>query len=170
MREEEAGLLPHSGQEIVEIVRGRRTGARREAHGGRGVFQETVVLVVDELELLLLLDRLDHQAQLLFELIVRMAVEVRDPGVHPDDGLDRAQHVLPRLLHVVDPRGVERLFGLRRADDGDGGVVVLGAIHRGRRRPRPDPREEFRQPARRDDRGLDDGLVRGGELTCRSVP
>src|SRR6185369_11054484 len=102
MGQEERGLLPDLRQELVEVVRSGWTAAGLDLLPGRHVVEEPVLLVVDELALLALLDRLDDEAQLLADLVVGAAVEVRDPGVHVEDGRDRRQHVLARVLDVVD--------------------------------------------------------------------
>ena len=84
--------------------------------------EQAVVRVVDQLALLPLLDRLDRQAQLLLDLVVRAAVEVGDAGVHVEHRVDRAEEVFARLLLVVDE-------GLRQL-----ALVAAGAGDRRRRR------------------------------------
>ena len=68
----------------------------------RGVGEQAVLLVVDQLALLALLHLLDEQAELLLDLIEGTAVEVRDARLHVEHGGDRVEQVLARVLLVVD--------------------------------------------------------------------
>ena len=104
MGEEEGGLLPHARDQLVEIVGSRCPGARLDAHRIVDAVEEAVAAIVDELVLLLLLDALDRDGQLLLDLIVRAAKQVRDPRVDLDRRRDRRQRVLARLVRVVDQR------------------------------------------------------------------
>ena len=99
---EEGGLLPNEAQQFVEVVRCWCTIACGDAIGGIGCSQQTELLVVDEFPLLTLLDALNRQAQLLFQLVVGVVVEVAHAGMHTNNGLQRVQRVLRGILLVVD--------------------------------------------------------------------
>ena len=92
------------GEQLVEVVGGRRTGAGVDALLEVGVVQQPEVAVVDQLVLLPFAQRLDGQPQLLLGLVHRVVVEVGHPGVHAQDRLRDAQLVLPRRRVVVDER------------------------------------------------------------------
>jgi hypothetical protein len=78
MRQEEAGFLPDLGDQLIQIVRGRRAGAGADDLVGRRVGDQPIAGVVDQLAFLLLLDRLDGQADLLHDMVVRYAIQVGD--------------------------------------------------------------------------------------------
>ena len=81
--------------------------------------EKTVFLVVDQLAFLALLDRLDRQAKLLFDLIVRHAVEIGDARVDVEDRLHGAQQVLARILDVIDVGLRQHALVAQRAGDLD---------------------------------------------------
>ena len=70
------------------------------------------------LQVLTLFDFLDHQAQLLANLIMRAAVQIRDAGLHVENGGDRIQRELARLFFVVDVDLGEIDFFVGAAFDG----------------------------------------------------
>ena len=83
-------------QQFVQVVRGGRPGAGLDPLGEVGVVQQPEVRVVDQLVFLAFPQRLDGQPELLLDLVHRVVVQVRDPGVHPQHGLGHAQLVLAR--------------------------------------------------------------------------
>ena len=94
--QEDRRLLPHRGQQVVHVVRGRRAGAGVDALAEVGVVQQAEVAAVDQLVLLALAQRLDGQPQLLLGLVHRLVVEVGDAAVHAQHGLRDAELVLAR--------------------------------------------------------------------------
>ena len=102
MREEKGWLLPHPRDQLVEIVRRRRAGARGELHRRRHVGEQAIFRIVDELVLMLLLDLLDENAELLLDLVEGPAVEIRHAGLDVEDRGDRAQEIFARGLIVID--------------------------------------------------------------------
>ena len=114
------------------------------------------------------LDSLDRQAQLLFDLILRTAVEIGNAGVDIEDGRDGAQKILARCLLVVD----ERLRQLRLAAFVTGDLDLIGiadavaSIDTGFHRH---PLQQMDQPAWGDGREL--GYRLGGirELPRRNI-
>jgi hypothetical protein len=76
MREEECGLLPYERDQLVEIVRRGRPATRLDSLLRCDIGEDPVFAVVKNLRLLALLDCLDRETELLFDLIVRMAVKV----------------------------------------------------------------------------------------------
>ena len=166
--EEEGGFLPDLGQQIVEVIRRRRPAQRRDALTGGDVGQQAVIAVVDQFVLLPLLDRLDGQPQLFLDLVVRAAVQVRNTGVHVENGGDGAEEVLARLLLVVD-EGL-RQFGLVALGTGDLHVArVLDLVQAVDAGFDGQPLQQVRQPARRNGRKLRDGLGGVGELPCGDI-
>src|SRR5258708_18376020 len=108
MSQEEGGLLPDAGEQLVQIIRRRSALARFHLERFLHILQQAIVGIVDELALLTLLDLFDRQAELLADLIVGMAIEVGDSGMYVNHRGDRAQRILPRLLLVVD-KGLRQL-------------------------------------------------------------
>jgi hypothetical protein len=49
-----------------------------------------------------LLDDLDRETELLADLIVGRTIEIRHACVHVDHNVESAQHVLTRVLFIVD--------------------------------------------------------------------
>jgi hypothetical protein len=134
----------------------------------RGIDQQAVIGVVDELAFLAFLHHLDGEAELLADLVVRVAVQIRHARVHIQHGGDLAQRVLAWLLFVIDERFGQLPFVLRSTVDGDGHVAshAVDAERAGfHRRPRQQPH----QPARCDDAQRRDRLCRIGELSCGAV-
>ncbi|MCY1518706.1 hypothetical protein D9M68_534300 [compost metagenome] len=158
VREEERGLLPHLGQQLVQVVGRGRAGQREDALLFAHLRQQAVVGVVDELALLVLLDRLDREAQLLLDLVVRAAVQVGDAGVHVEHGAHGIQVVLARVLFVVD-EGARQLvlFFARGAGDLDR-LGVLDLVDAVDARFHRHPLQQVRQPARADGLELGNGL------------
>ena len=89
------------------------------------------------------------QTQLLPDLVERVAVEVGDLRRDVQDGRNRVQRVLARLLFVIGERRGQRVLLVRLADDFDG-VVVRDAVDPQRARFERLPVQEAHQPARRD--------------------
>ena len=151
VREEERGLLPHLRDEGVEVVRGRRAGAGRDAHRRRGAREEAVVGVVDELALLALFHHLDEDVELLADLVHRAAVQIGDAGLHLQRRRDGAERVLARLLFVVDAHDRERVAVGRAALDADPCLAAfLHLVHAVRAGLDRGPRQQAHEPARRD--------------------
>ena len=111
MGEEEARLLPHFGQKLVEIVWRRRALARLDPLRRRGARQQAVFGVVDQLAFLALLHPFDQQSKLFLNLVERLAVEVGDARLHVENGGDRLEKIFARVLFVID-EGL-RQVGLR---------------------------------------------------------
>ncbi len=164
MGQEEGGLLPDLGQQLVQVVGRGRAGQREDALLVRDLGQQAVVGVVDQLAFLVLLDGLDGQAQLFLDLVMRAAVEVGDARVHIQNGGDGVEEVLARLLLVVHI-GARQLvvFLLGRAGDLDG-LRVLDAVEAVDARLHRRPLQQVRQPARADGRKLGNGFGCVGQL------
>ena len=62
---------------------------RGDSHRRRGIGQNAVIRVVDELAFLALLDLLNEQAKLFLDLIIGLIVEVGDAGLDIENGRDR---------------------------------------------------------------------------------
>src|ERR1700722_4425567 len=126
MREEEAWLLPHFGQELVKVVRSGPSFARPNALARRRAGEEAVFAVVDELALLSLLHLFDEEAQLFLDLIEGLAVEVRYARLYVENGGHRLEKILARVLDIVDERfGQVRILAARRAAFDVGLIVAL---------------------------------------------
>ena len=102
MGEEEARLLPHLGQEFVEVVGRRRAFSRADPLRRRDAGEKAVLAVVDELAFLPLLHPLDQQAELLLNLIEGLAIEVRDARLNVEDGGNRLEEIFARIVDVID--------------------------------------------------------------------
>jgi hypothetical protein len=168
MGQEEGGLLPHPRDQFVQIVGGGRAGPRGDALGRRHVVQQAVFTVVDELAFLPLLDRLDGQAQLLGDLVVRRAVQVGHAGMDVDHGIDRAQHVFARLFFVIDEglRQHALVAGRTVHRHGRGVLHLVQAEDAGLD---GHPFQAVHQPARSDAPHLGSGLGRIGKLPRGNV-
>ena len=123
--------------------------------------KESVLLVVDQLAFLALLDRFDREAKLLFDLIVRDAVEVGHPRMNVEDRLHGTQKVFARVVDIVDVGLRQDALVAHRAGDLDAVCVLhlIDAIDAGFDR---NPAQEVHQPTRRDARHLRNGLGRIG--------
>lgn len=110
MGQEERRFFPYLGQQLVEVVRGRRAGQREDALLVGHLRQQAVVGVVDQFAFLVFLDGLDGQAQLFLDLVVRAAVQVGDAGVDVKDGRDGIEEVLARIFFVVDVGARQLVF------------------------------------------------------------
>lgn len=104
MGNEECRFLPHQTQQFIEVVGCRCTITGGDAVGWAGTCQETELLIVDEFPLLTLLDALDGEAKLLFQLVVGIIVEVADARVDAYYRLKGVQRIFRRVLLVVDIR------------------------------------------------------------------
>ncbi len=107
---EQQPRLAAPGQQLVEVVRGRRAGAGVDALLEVRVVQQPEVPVVDQLGLLPFPQRLDGQPQLLLGLVHRLVVEIGDPGLDPQNRLRHAQLVLARRRVVVHERAGQRVL------------------------------------------------------------
>ena len=130
VRQEERGLLPDAGEELVEVVGRGGPAARVDVHHLVDLVEQAEVGMIDHLPFLALLDALDRQTDLLAQLVDRLVEQVGDAGVDPDDRLDHVQRELLRLRLVVHE---------------DLGNVVLALVgprdlDRQARRARPPPR------------------------------
>ena len=149
VREEKARLLPHFRQQFVEVVRRGRARQRKDALVVMHAGQQAVVGIVDQFAFLALLDRLDGQAQLLLDLVVRAAVQVRHARVHVEHRADGIEKILARLVVVVD-EGL-RQFRLVALRAGHAHVLrILYAIEAVNTRFHGQPLQQVHQPARRD--------------------
>ena len=128
VRKEERRLLPHQGEQLVEVVGSGRPGAGGDALFEVGVVQQPELAVVDQLVLLALAQRLDGQPELLLGLVHRVVVEIGYPGVHPQHGLGHAQLVLAGLGLVVDEGARQLGLALVSGGHGDGGLAVAGSV------------------------------------------
>lgn len=122
-----------AAEELVQVVWGRRAGVRLEALLEVGVVEQAELLVVDQLVLLTLAQRLDGQPELLLGLVHRLVVEVGDPRVDPQNGLGDREFVLARIQFVVDERaGQLMLAGVveptSRSPPRRGGSAVGGGL------------------------------------------
>ena len=126
--QEEAGRLPHLGDQRVQVVGGGSAAQRLDRLLGGHLCEQSVLRVVDQLGLLAFLDGLDGQSQLLGDLVVRARVQVGDPGVHVEQRRDRAQRVLARAGLVVDVGLGQRVLGPGAALVGVDGHL-LGVDH-----------------------------------------
>ena len=93
--------LPAPTEQFIQIVRCRRPTAGGEALGFGDIVQQPEFGVMQQFALLAFADRLDDQPQLLFGLIHRVVVEVRDPHRDLQDGLGRAEFVFTRGRIVI---------------------------------------------------------------------
>jgi hypothetical protein len=168
MSQKEPRFLPDLRDQLVQVVGGRRAGASGDLLRRGRAAQQPVLHVVDEFVLLPLLDRLDGQAQLLCDLVVRHAVEVRDPRVDIHHGGHGAQQILARLFLIVHERLRQIAFVASRAVHGDSGGV-FNSIHPIDARLNRHPLQCLDKPARRHDAKLGYGLGRVGELPGRKV-
>ena len=89
MGEEKRRLFPDLGDQFIQIVGRRRPASRGDSHRRRGIGQNAVIRVVDELAFLALLDLLNEQAKLFLDLIIGLIVEVGDAGLDIENGRDR---------------------------------------------------------------------------------
>jgi len=76
MSKEECRFFPNPGNKFVEIVGRRCASARLDFLRRCSVCEKAIFLIVDEFAFLAFLDGLDSQAKLLFDLIMRHAVEI----------------------------------------------------------------------------------------------
>ena len=102
MGQEERRLLPHLGNQLIEIIGRRRALAGHDALRRRSVGEQAIFGIVDQLAFLAFLDLFDQQPQLFLNLIEWMAVQVGDAGLHVEHGGDRIEEVLARLLVIID--------------------------------------------------------------------
>lgn len=168
MEQEEAGFFPDFGDELVEVIRGGRTGAGVDALGWRDAMEKAVFAVIDELRFLSLLNRLYDQPQLFADLIIGFAVQIGDPGMHVEDGVDGAEVVFPWVLDIVDEGLGEDAFIAGGAVDFDlaGVFDLVEAVYAGFH---GDPVEEVGEPARRDGDHLRHCPGGDGQLSCRDI-
>jgi hypothetical protein len=125
-------------------------GQREDALRVGDLGQQAVVRIVDQFAFLVFLDRLDRQAQLLLDLVVRAAVQVRHAGVHVEDRRHGVQVVLARIVFVVDIGARQLVFGFARgARDADRFRIpdLVETVDAGFDRG---PLQQVRQPARAD--------------------
>ncbi len=133
---------------------------------GRGdVFEQAVAGVVEELAFLFFLDGFDGEAELLLDLIERVAEEVGDFGLDVDDGGDGIEDKLAGLLVIVDERIGDGLFVFLIADDFDG-IFIDDAIDAEGAGFEGLPVEKANEPARGNGAVLGRGFGDVGELEC----
>ena len=96
MRQEERRLLPDQRQQLVQIVRRRRAVAGADPHRRVDRVDQPELLAVDQLPFLAFLDPLDRQPHLLFELVERAVVQVRDARMHAHHRLHGRQRIFAR--------------------------------------------------------------------------
>ena len=101
MQQEKTGLFPDLGDQLVEVIRRGRASARTDTLRRRHAAQKSIFLVVDQFALLPFLDRLDDEAKLLADLIIRLAVQIRHPGMDIEDGIDRTQIIFAGIIDIV---------------------------------------------------------------------
>ena len=167
--QEESGLFPDLGQQLVQVVGCGRAGQREDALFIGDLGQQAVVGVVDEFAFLVFLDRLDRQAQLLLDLVVRAAVQVGDTGVHVQHGADGVQEKFAGMLFVFDEGAGQLVFGFAGgAGDLDrlGVLDLVQAVDTGFHRH---PLQQVREPAGADGGKLGNGLGGIGKLPCCAV-
>ncbi|EAU68583.1 hypothetical protein STIAU_8786 [Stigmatella aurantiaca DW4/3-1] len=121
--QEERGILPHGGQQLIHVIRGRRPAAGVDALLEIGVVQEPELAVVDQLVLLALLQRLDGQPELLLGLIHRVVEQIGDAGVDLQHRLGHAQLILPRRRLVIDEGARQDGLALVTRGQLDGGLA-----------------------------------------------
>ena len=147
MGQEESRFLPDAREQLIQIVGGRRTLARRDLECRIDIIEQAIVGVVDQLALLALFDLFHGQPQLLPDLVVRMTKEIRDAGVNIHHGRDRTQRIFTRSLHIVDKGLGQCTFIARSAGDFDVRIVLDLVDSVGTRFDR-NPAEQLHQPAR----------------------
>ena len=115
--------------------------------------QQSVLRVVEELTLLALLDLLNGQAQLLADLIVRRAEEVRDACLHFEHSGHGVQGVLARIWLIVNEGLRQLLFTMRAALNVGPAGLSAGfnhAVHPVDAGLNRIPRQEVDEPTRSD--------------------
>src|SRR6266436_4584580 len=165
MCEEEGRLLPNFRDQLVQIVRRWRTLTHLDAHRVVNILEQTVSAIVDEFAFLALLDLLDDETKLLFDLVMRAAVHVRDPGLQVENRGHGTQCEFARLFFVID------------VDLGQIDFLARAALDRARLRRRRrylvhsirsrldwNPLQDLDQPARRNLRHHRDGFGDVGKL------
>src|ERR1700728_4028833 len=73
-RQEKAWLFPHFSDQLVEVVRRGCSLSGLDLELGSNVIQQAVFGIVDQFILLTFFDLLDHEPQLLPDLVMRTAV------------------------------------------------------------------------------------------------
>ena len=158
MGQEECRLLPDLGQQLIEVIGCGRACQREDALLFGDLGQQAVIRVVDQLAFLVLLDGLDGQTQLLLDLVMRAAVEVRDTGMHIQHGADGVQEKFARLRFVLDKSARQLvLMGLGSAGHPDL-LRVLDLVEPVDAGLDRHPLQQVRQPARADGGKLGNGL------------
>ena len=166
MGQEEAGRLPHLGDQCVQVVGGGLPCERLNRLLGRHLRQQAVLGVVDQLRLLALLDGLDGQPELLGDLVMRAGIQIGHPGVHVQQRRDRTQCQFAWAGLVVDIGLRQRIFGVLAAFLGVDGhpLRVHHAVDAVDAGLDGHPTEQMQQPARGDGGQLGDRLGRVGQL------
>ena len=90
---------------------------------GADIGQEAVLAIIDEFAFLLLFHGLDAEANCSCDLVVGDAIEIGNPRMHFDHGIDRAQKIFARVWIVIDKGLREDSFIARRTIDGHGGGI-----------------------------------------------
>jgi hypothetical protein len=152
----------------AQIVGRRRAGASLDPLFLRDAVQEAAVTVVQQFAFLPLLDRFDGEAQLLGNLVVRIAVEIRHARVDVEHRVDGAQHVFTRVLFVIDVGLRQHALVAVRAVDADG-RAFLDAVQAVDAGLDGNPLQHLGEPARRDRSHLWNGLGGVRKLPCCNV-
>ena len=168
MGKEECGFFPNFRDQFVEIVGRRRSRARFDFLRRRSIRDDAVFFIVEELAFLTLLHRLDREAELFFDLIMRNAVEIGNARVNVENGLHGAQQIFARIIDVVDERLRQNAFVAQRARHLDAVCILhlVDAIDAGLD---GNPAQEMHEPSRRDARHLRNGLRRIGQLPSGGI-
>ena len=169
MGEEEGGLLPDLGEQLIEVVRRGRTGQREDALAVRHLRQQAVVGIVDQLAFLVFLDGFDRQAQLFLDLVVRAAVQVGDAGMDVEHGGDRVEVQLARIFLVVDVGAGQLVFFLARGAGDLDRFRIVDLVEAIDARFHRHPLQQMRQPARTDGLQLRGRLGGVGKLPRRVI-
>ena len=111
--------------------------------------EKAVVGVIEKFALLPLLNVLDHEPQLLPNLVVRLAEEIRYAGMNIQQRIDRAELVLLRILLILDIRARQgRLLDLPAGNFDR--LTLVDAVPAKCSRFQRFPIQQTNQPARSD--------------------
>ena len=100
--EEKGGFFPDQREQCVQVIRCGRSLPRGDALRRTHLAQEPELRVVDQFPLLPFANGFDGQSHLFPKLIYLVAVQIRDPSVSAEDGLNRAEVVFTRRFFVIN--------------------------------------------------------------------